>query len=482
MQQKFISNLLLIIALNLLVKPLAIFGIDAAVQNRVGSEEYGMYFSLLNFTFLFNILLDLGINNYTTKNVAQHPEIAPKYLGKVLVLRLMLFVFYALFTTGIALIIGYEIRHFYLLGFLILNQFFITIIAYIRSHFAGMLHFKTDALISVLDRILLILFCGILLYGSVTSMPFKIEWFVWIQTLCYGITFVAACWLLLAKLGRPKIKFHKPFSIVILRQSLPYALLILLMMVYTRTDSVMIERLHPNGKFESGIYAQGFRLLDAFFMFAMIFTNLLFPLFSKMLKLHHSIENLLRLSSKLLIWGSVGLAVFMFFNAKAILTFVYSQDLEASTLPFQLLMFTFIGMCVTLIYGTLLTAHGNLKFLNIISSIGIVANVILNAVLIPQHGAVGAAIATLITQSLVGITQWYFVHQHFSITFSMKRFFQFVAFCCALTGGLYVFNLFNVHWLIQLAFVIAVLIIFRVVHPNELKIILLEKEGELHSN
>lgn len=476
MQQKFISNLLLIIALNLLVKPLAIFGIDAAVQNRVGSEEYGMYFSLLNFTFLFNILLDLGINNYTTKNVAQHPEIVPKYLGKVLVLRLMLFVLYAFFTTGLALVIGYEMRHLALLGFLILNQFFITIIAYIRSHFAGMLHFKTDALISVLDRILLILFCGILLYGSVTEIPFKIEWFVWIQTVCYGLTFSVACWLLLAKLGRPKVKFHKPFSLVILRQSLPYALLILLMMIYTRTDSVMIERLHPNGKFESGIYAQGFRLLDAFFMFGMIFTNLLFPLFSRMLKHKDSIENLLRLSSKLLIWGAISLAIFMYFNAHIILSFIYSEDVDSSTLPFQLLMFTFIGMCVTLIYGTLLTANGNLKFLNRVSGVGIIANVIINAFLIPSYGAVGAAIATLITQSLVGVVQWYFVHQNFSIPFSLKWFLQLIAFCLVLSGGLYSLNIFNTHWLLQLAYVGSLLVVFKVAHPKELKSILLTKE------
>ncbi len=477
MQQKFISNLLLIIALNLLVKPLAIFGIDAAVQNRVGSEEYGMYFSLLNFTFLFNILLDLGINNYTTKNVAQHPEVVPKYLGKVLVLRLMLFVLYAFFTTGLALVIGYEMRHFVLLGFLILNQFFITIIAYIRSHFAGMLHFKTDALISVLDRILLILFCGILLYGSITEIPFKIEWFVWIQTVCYGFTLVVACWLLLAKLGRPKVKFHKPFSLVILRQSLPYALLILLMMIYTRTDSVMIERLHPNGKFESGIYAQGFRLLDAFFMFGMIFTNLLFPLFSRMLKQKDSIENLLRLSSKLLIWGAISLAIFMYFNAHIILSFIYSEDVDSSTLPFQLLMFTFIGMCVTLIYGTLLTANGNLKFLNRVSGVGIIANVIINAFLIPSYGAVGAAIATLITQSLVGVVQWYFVHQKFSIPFSAKWLVQLMIFCIVLSGGLYVLNIFNTHWLLQLAYVGSLLFLFKVVHLKELKSILLTKEG-----
>ncbi|NBP74833.1 MAG: polysaccharide biosynthesis protein, partial [Crocinitomicaceae bacterium] len=57
------------IFLNLLIKPLAIFGIDASVQNEVGFIQYGTYFSLLNLSLILNILLDLGLNNYTTKQI-----------------------------------------------------------------------------------------------------------------------------------------------------------------------------------------------------------------------------------------------------------------------------------------------------------------------------------------------------------------------------------------------------------------------------
>jgi len=46
MQRIFFSNLVLMIFLNLLIKPLALFGIDATVQNRVGAAEYGFFFLL----------------------------------------------------------------------------------------------------------------------------------------------------------------------------------------------------------------------------------------------------------------------------------------------------------------------------------------------------------------------------------------------------------------------------------------------------
>jgi len=159
MQKKFISNLILIILLNLLVKPFAIFGIDAGVQNRVSTEAYGLYFSLLNLSFIFNIITDLGINNFTTRNIAQYPKVMPKYFGKVLSFRLLLFVIYSLLTLTAGFVAGYRGEALYFLSVLIFNQLLATLIGYLRSHFGGLLLFRTDALISVLDRLLLILFC-----------------------------------------------------------------------------------------------------------------------------------------------------------------------------------------------------------------------------------------------------------------------------------------------------------------------------------
>lgn len=476
MQRKFLSNLVLIILLNLLIKPIAIFGIDAAVQNRVGAEDYGLYFSLLNFTFLFNILLDLGINNFTTKNVAQFPEIVPKYFGKVIALRVLLFFFYALVTLSFGLFLGYDAKAFYFLTFLILNQLFVTVIAYVRSHLSGLLFFKTDAFISVLDRLLLIIFCGILLFGNVTHQSFKIEWFIWIQTLCYGITCIVALILLINKIGIPRIKFEKLFSLVILRQSLPFALLILLMMVYTRTDSVMIERLHEKGSYESGVYAQGFRLLDAFFMFGMIFANLLFPLFSNMLKNKQSVLSLLGISSKMLIGGAISIASLCFFNAEYILSSIYTSDIQAGILPFQLLMITFVGMCVTLVYGTLLTANGDLKFLNQLSSFGLVLNIVVNFILIPKYGAVGAGAATLITQAIVGIGQVIYVKRKFNVSITIKQASIFLLFVVSSIGVIFLLKTIELHLAFQLIAAFFLILLFKILNVGEFMQLLKKEE------
>ncbi|MBI1836580.1 MAG: oligosaccharide flippase family protein [Flavobacteriia bacterium] len=418
MQKKFISNLFLMLVLNLLIKPIAIFGIDATVQNKVGAENYGIYFSLLNLSFLFNILLDLGINNFTTKNIAQYPHIVTRYMGKLLSFRLLLFVIYACITIIIAFILGYKKVEFGLLIFFIFNQFLTTIIAYFRSHFSGLLLFKTESIISVLDRFLLIVFCGFVFIYS--KNEFKIEWFVWIQTFCYFIVALLAFFLLVKEIGMPKFTWHWTFSKAIVKKSIPYALLIILMMFYTRIDSVMIERIHPNGQEQAGIYAQGFRLLDACFLFGMIFSNLLFPLFSHILKMRESILPLLTTAGNLLIGGSIVIAIFCYFNSEYILSLIYKNDIQQTIGSFQWLMLSFIGMCFSLIFGTLLTANGSLKFLNISSFFGIIMNVGLNFYLIPLYGATGAAFATFCTQTTIAIIQFLYCASNFKFHFSFQ--------------------------------------------------------------
>ncbi|PWL33019.1 MAG: hypothetical protein DCO96_01325 [Fluviicola sp. XM-24bin1] len=434
MQKKFISNLALMVLLNLLVKPVAIFGIDAQVQRVVGDANYGIYFALLNFSFLFNILLDFGINNFTTKNVAQHPQMASKYLGKVLGFRFMLFLLYALVSYAIAFALQWSTYHLFLLSFLVLNQFIITLIAYARSYFGGALMFKTDAIISVLDRFLLIIFCGILLLLPSTNQNFRIEWFIWIQTGCYLLTLLVAVILLFTKFGIPKLKVQPAFSFSIVRQSFPYALLIFLMMIYTRTDSVMIERMHIAGKEEAGFYAMGFRLINAFFMFAMIFSSLLLPIFSRMFKETEDVRPLLKTSAKLLIGGSILLAVVSYFNSEYILDLIYGKHTTESNQSFQLLMFSFIGMCSTILYGTLLTARGNMRFLNIVSAIGVVVNIVMNLFLIPEYGATGAAIATVITQSSISGIQFIYSVRVLKVEFSLIDILLFALYVVGLVG------------------------------------------------
>jgi len=458
MQRIFFSNLVLMVLLNLLIKPIALFGIDATVQNRVGPENYGLYFSLLNLSVLFNILLDFGINNYTTKNLAQNPEEIKKYFGRVFTFRIVLFSLYSVFTFSLAYFLGYSGRPMFLLSFLILNQFLILTIAYFRSHFAGFHFFKTDAFISVLDRGLLIIVGGLLLFSPWAPKNLQVEWFIWIQTFCYGTTLIVGFILLIKHLKRPYFSWDPSFSIKLIKKSWPYALLIVLMLLYTRIDGVMLERIHINGAYESGVYAQGFRLLDALYMFGMIFAGLLFPLFSKQLKESiPAVLELVKTSANLLLSGVVIIIFVTCYSSSYILGLIYTDYLEAIG-PFQFLMLGFFPICMNFIFGTLLTANGNLKVLNFISLGGIIANVCINLWLIPKHGALGAAIATFFTQLVTAILQYCYCVVKFKIPLKIIGFLKFATLIGGLFGISHYFN--NSDYLILIQLIVGFLLTF----------------------
>ena len=61
MRKTFVTNLLLLLFLNLLVKPFYIFGIDRTVQNVVGTEVYGLYAAMFSLSIIFNIILNIFI-------------------------------------------------------------------------------------------------------------------------------------------------------------------------------------------------------------------------------------------------------------------------------------------------------------------------------------------------------------------------------------------------------------------------------------
>ena len=458
MKRKFLSSLFLVVLLNLLVKPFYILGIDAEVQNRVGEQVYGNYYALLNFSFLLNILLDLGTTNYNTRNIAQHPHLLAKHFYKILSLRISLFLLYATFTLITGLVVGYSGYEFYLLLILMLNQFLVAIIQFSRSNFSGLHLFKTDAFISVLDRSLLIIFCSVLLWTNFMGENFQIEWFIYAQTLAYGISALISIAALSNRIGKLKLKIKKVFSVAVLRQSFPYALLIFLMMMYNRIDAVMLERMLPDGDAQAGIYAQGFRFLDAVNMFALLFAGLLLPIFARLLKDKENISEMMHLAFRILTGLSVITALVCFWFQSELINLRYPNADSSSASTFGLLILSFIPISITYVFGTLLTANGSLKYLNYMAVGGVLLNVLLNAILIQEFKAYGAAMATLITQVVTALIQLLLAYKLLKMRFNPRVYSALFAFPLIIIVALYAGDYFE----LQINFLTQVFLYFSI--------------------
>jgi O-antigen/teichoic acid export membrane protein len=455
MQKKFITNLILLLVLNLLIKPFWILGIDRAVQNAVPPGDYGLYYALFNFSFLFNILLDFGVTNFNNKNIAQHQQLLSKHVPSIIMLRIMLGCLYFAGTLLTAVVLGYGRYQVMLVALLGLNQFLASFILYLRSNLAGLHLFKTDSIISVLDRLIMILFCSILLWGGIRgeNTPFKIEWYIYCQTAAYFVTCLVALVLVLDKAGMKKLKWNLNFFLVILKKSYPYGILVLLMTFYNRIDAVMLERMLPDGKIQSSIYASAYRLLDAANMIAYLFAGLLLPLFSRMIKLKERIEDLVKLSVSLLMVLSLGSAIGTWYFSSEITNLLYQHHVEESAKVLSLLMACFVFVSLTYVFGTLLTANGNLRELNWMAGMGMILNIGLNIIFIPKYKAVGSAMSSLITQSLMALIQIFIAYRKFQFRINYLLITRILIYSiCLFTAGYFVRGVFQGYWMHQFAF------------------------------
>ncbi len=458
MKREFLLNIIFLLAVNLLIKPFYIFGIDREVQNLAGREAYGLYFAFFNFTLLFQIASDLGTQNFSNRFTSQNPLLAVKYFPTLLALRGVLGIAYVCIIAVVSAIL-YPPEHYELLGWIALNQLLTGFILFLRAHIAGLALYRTDSLISVVDKCLMILLCSILLWATPFREHFRIEWFIWCQTTTLSLTALVALLIVLRRTGRLRLHFHFARWKYFLRKSLPFALVILLMTLYSRIDAVMLERLIPDGPYQAGIYASAYRLLDASNMIGYLFATLLLPMFARLLRARErqgASLDLVHLSFKLLISMALTAAVAVICYRVEIMTLLYRGDPQAAGDVMGVLMASFVAMCTINIYGTLLTAHGDLKRMNQIFALSIVLNIGLNGFLIPRYQAFGAAWATCFTQFFVAIQQWWLAHRLLKLPIPYGNLFRLLVFSLALLLlAALIRHMDDLFWTIRFLFTIA---------------------------
>lgn len=408
-KKSLVSGLFWVLLANLIVKPAWILGVEVGVQNAVGNQMYGFYAALFSFSYIFNILLDLGITNFNTRNIARYPQLINKYLSGILGIKLLLLGLYLVVTFTAGLMMGYGSAEFRLLVLLTLCQFFNSLILYLRSNFEGLLLFKWDSLFSVLDRVLMIIICGCMLWGprfSLFSFHFSIYHFVYAQLVAYGITATLAFVVIARRAKFRRLRWNWPFFLVILRKSTPFALLVLLMASYNRIDPILLRRLASDA--DAGVYAGAFRLLDALTMVAYLVSVLLLPVFSKLCRgdsEHSELTGIVRIVFWPMTLFAVGSAVVCSWLAEPIMTLLFHGNGNVYIPVFRVVIFGIIPIGLTYIFGTLLTAGGHLKQLNIFAASSLALNIVANLLLIPHLGSVGSAWASLTTQSFMAVAQ-----------------------------------------------------------------------------
>lgn len=408
MRKLFATNLIFLLLLNVVVKPLWIFAIDRNVQIVLGAQEYGFYFALFNFSLLFNFLLDLGITNFNNREISYNPQLISQQFANVLVIKVVLALVYFIVTMGIGVSFGFGKRHIVLLAVLTLNQFLASLLLFIRSNLNGLHLFKADSMLSVMDKAIVIVLVSLLLWGNF-KIQLTVEAFAFSQTLAYVLAILIAFWLLQ---GKYSIAIYREFDrdtiVTLINKGLPFAVLVLLMTLYSRLDTVMVERLCPEGAVAAGIYAQAFRLFDAFNMYSYLFAALMLPIFSRMMSNNEDVSELFSFSFNLILIPVIAIAVpSMIFN-RPVMSILYHEHIDESAKAMVLLMGSFIFVALSYLFGTALTAKGKIWLLCRISLGAVIVSLVSMLILMPRFGVVGAAMANLVANAIASLLQAFF--------------------------------------------------------------------------
>ena len=206
MRKSFLFNVFFMVFVNFLIKPFWVFGIDRTVQNQLGEADYGLYFAIFNFTYLFQILLDFGFQNYNNREVAADNSKIDELLPTIFSFKMMLLVVYLILCIAIAYPLGYLSKPF--IWIILVNQILLSFNIYLRSNISAHQQFIKDALLSVLDKTLMIVFCGILIWSNISALKLTIFNFALAQLLAYFITFLVCLFFSLRLTGKLDFKFN----------------------------------------------------------------------------------------------------------------------------------------------------------------------------------------------------------------------------------------------------------------------------------
>lgn len=195
---------------------------------------------------------------------------------------------------------------------------------------------------------------------------------------------------------------------VLLRESWPLLISALTAVLYLRMDVVMLGEMHSEAAV--GIYGAATRISEAWYFIPMALVASLQP--SIMQAKEHSEElfqarlrNIYNLMSAL----SISVATVVTLFADKLVRLLFGQSYEAAGPVLVVHVWAAVAVSLGVASSQYLIVENLQKISMYRTTIGLLCNLGLNLLLIPKHGALGAAFATLISYSFATISMGIFV-------------------------------------------------------------------------
>ena len=381
--------------LALVLQKIISFTYFTLIARALGPEDLGKYYFAISFASIFSILMDLGLTNVLTREIAKDKDKANNYLSTVLAIKLPLSVITGLLIVIIANLLGYpeltKILIYFSTVCVILDSFATTFFAVSR----GFHNLSFESVASVLFQII-VLITGLI----ILKLDLGLSWLMGalllasIINLIYSLFIVTGIFKLSLKpVYNPKlIKF-------ILKISISFGLFAIFQKVYTYFDTVLLATLA--GDYYVGLYQVAFKIMNAIQFLPLAFTASLYPAMSAYWagnrdQLTITFERAMNYLIIIALPISIGIAVLA---DKIVL--IFKSEFQGAILPLEINIAALLFMFAAYPIGSLLNACDKQKINTINMGITVAASIILNIILIPRFQAVGASITVLISSILM---------------------------------------------------------------------------------
>ena len=368
------------------------------VARYLGPEKYGLLNYAQSFVGLFSAIATLGLDGIVVRELVKQPEREGELLGTAFVLKLI-GALSVLIVLAIAVNFTSNDSYTNMLIFIIASatifQSFNVIDLYFQSKvlskyvvYANIISLFISSIVKViliLNDAPLIAFAWVVLFDSfILAMGF-IYFFLKTNNK-YTNTPVTLT----------NLKFNKSTAVSLLKDSWPLILSSAVLMIQARIDQVMIKEMI--GSVEVGYYSVALRLIEAFGFIPMLLKSSLYPSIQNAKNnseelYQNRLLNFYRLNFLLFLVTSVPIFIF----AEQIVVLLFGLEYKSAGILLALmairLFFTNMGVA----RGVFILTENLMKFSLVTMIIGTIINVLLNYLWIPEYGAKGAIVSTIVS-------------------------------------------------------------------------------------
>lgn len=368
------------------------FFVGVWVVRYLGPEKYGILSYVMAFVALFGVLAKLGMDSVAIREFVKRPKEKEAIFGTLLFLKFFAGILaFILSLTAVFFLKPGDAPIFWLTAIIALGFIF-----QISDVFDFWFQSQVQSKYAVYARSAANIFLGFIKIILIL-MNAPLVAFAWALLLSSAVTFLG---MVVAFFHRdkkiPRMKINWNISKKILRDSWPLILSGVAITVYMKIDQVMIGNMLGNKSV--GIYSAAVSLSEMWYFVPTVIAGSVFPAIIYSKKISEKIYfKRMQIMYDFMVWSSVFFAILITFFAKDIVRLLFGQAYIESARVLAIYIWAGVSVSIGVASSKFLITENLTKITFYKSLIGAIINVLLNLLLIPIFGIVGAAVATLIS-------------------------------------------------------------------------------------